>query len=49
MEALVLKLKDHALLIDCISWEAHEADAISHVGLGFFRLEKDGVDNWLTL
>lgn len=49
MEALVLKLKDHALLIDCISGEAHEADAISHVGLGFFRLEKDGVDNWLTL
>ena len=49
MEALVLKLKDHALLIDCISGEAHEADAISHVGLGFFRLEKDGMDNWLTL
>jgi hypothetical protein len=37
------------VLVDCVAERVFGADQIEHVGMGFFKLTRDGVESWMTL
>ncbi|MBR5592029.1 MAG: hypothetical protein IKW38_05810 [Kiritimatiellae bacterium] len=48
-EALIFEQPKQMVLVDCVAERIYTADQIEHVGMGFFKLTRDGTDSWITL
>jgi hypothetical protein len=48
-ERIGFALADQMVLVDCVAQRVFGADQIEHVGMGFFKLTRDGVESWMTL